>query len=204
MGTLSIFGLIADVFQFIASETWQCNQLWHSTGTFSYTVWLFSNAPIWNDFSQAVKITKSWSILHLKGLEKLFMLHLLLFGRRPCRGQWPMVLSHIDISPFSFFFLSFYSSPSLWRHLRISPSFSGPCKQLPLLIPATLFEVLPYPLGTPLFFFLPLYGPHLPSPPSEAPSSISNIVLITPVVMFGRWASERVMRALGVMRPQRM
>ena len=45
-------------------------------------------------------IEKLW-ILHLKELWKLFMLHFLLFGLRPCRWQQSMVAIYIGIS-FSF------------------------------------------------------------------------------------------------------
>ena len=166
----------------------------------------------------------SWSKLHLKGLEKLFMLHLLLFGRRPCRGQWPMVLSHIDISPFSFFFFFFFSTLPLKtsQHLRISPSFFEALRifleaqTTPSEIVATPFNIPPHAsrsshtLWDPHYPFWttpsPINGPHFPSPcPSVAPSSNINIVLIILVVVFEQWALERVLRASeGVMRPQRM
>ena len=48
------------------------------------------------------------SILHLKALEKLFMLHFSLFGWRPHRGQQYIAPKHMGISLLIFFLFPFF------------------------------------------------------------------------------------------------
>ena len=77
-------------------------------------LWFFSNATVWIEISQAGYIMDGSSILHLRALEKLFMLHFLLFGWRPHRGQQYIAPKHMGISLVISFLFPFFSYPHWW------------------------------------------------------------------------------------------
>ena len=62
------------------------------------------------------------SILHLKALEKLFMLHFFLFGWRPHRGQQYIAPKHMGISLLISFLFPFFSYPQFLTDALLTPT----------------------------------------------------------------------------------